>query len=721
MSEIPFGYRSGEDDVALQRQWPNARALSSMADAADSFLGRAGFDRAPWLAVSLAAGIATWFALPSAVYWTGAILVAAASAALALVALRRGETRQDLLLALMSMSIMFAAGVSVVWTRSEVVGSPAIAYPTVQPITARVLNREEQPARDRIRLTLAMRDGLGIARKVRLNITPDQDATGIAKGAVIAVRARLLPPASPMLPGSYDFARDAWFSGLAATGSIIGPIRVKEPADSEASSLAKLRDDLSRHVRSKVEGGAGAVAAAFASGDRGAISDTDAVAMRDSGLTHLLSISGLHVSAVVAATYILAMRILALWQYLALRIRLPIAAALLAAMAGVFYTLLTGAEVPTIRSCIGAILVLGALMLGRQALSMRMVAVAAIAILLLWPESIVGPSFQLSFAAVIAIIALHNSKPVSDFVRRGRERGTMRIGRNLLLLFVTGVVIELALMPIVLHHFHRAGVYGAVANLVAIPLVTVIAMPAIALALLLDLFGLGEPAWWLAEKSLDALLAIAHFTASQPGAVTIVPNTGAAAAILFTAGALWLALWRGRVRLWGLLPAAVAGFSVLSAASPDLLVSGDGRQVAIVGAEKRLYSLRSSTDSYAADNLQQMAGTSADILPLEDHEASTCNANFCSTVIKNGKTGYGLLIAKNADPIGDDILSRSCATADIVISERVLGPSCNPRWLKLDRYMLDATGGLAIYLEDRRIVSVAQEQGAHGWWRKAPD
>nr|WP_232366559.1 ComEC/Rec2 family competence protein [Alteripontixanthobacter muriae] len=525
-----------------------------MADRADRFLATAGFDRAPWLAVSLAAGIAAWFALPSAPYWIVAILVAAALATGALRALRLRDDMQDLLVAVAAMAIMFAAGVGVVWTRSEIVGAPAVAYPMVQPITARVLDREEQPARDRIRLTLAMRDGLGMPRKVRVNITPEQDAEGIDKGAVIAMRTRLLPPASPMLPGAYDFARDAWFSGLAATGSVIGPIRILEPAVPDVSSLAALREKLSAHVRRKVDGGAGTIAAAFASGDRGAISDAKAEALRDSGLTHLLSISGLHVSAVVAAAYFLALRILALWQGLALRIRLPIAAALLAASAGIFYTLLTGAEVPTVRSCIGAVLVLGALMLGRQALSMRMVAVAAIAILLIWPESVVGPSYQMSFAAVVAIVALHDSNLVKAFGKRNQENGIRRIGRNLLLLFLTGLVIELALMPIVLNHFHRAGIYGAVANLVAIPLVTMISMPLIALALALDLFDLGAPAWWLVGGSLDALLAIAHFTAARPGSVTLVPSTGSGAVINFAAGMLWLALWQGRIRFWGCCP-----------------------------------------------------------------------------------------------------------------------------------------------------------------------
>src|SRR5690606_1183062 len=201
------------------------------------------------------------------------------------------------------------------------------------------------------------------------------DDPALAEGALVRFAARLMPPAPPMLPGGYDFARTAWFAGLAATGGTTGEIDVLEPGEG-GSSIASLQRRLSQHVRARLGGSPGAIAAAFASGDRGAIGPADEAAMRDAGLTHLLSISGLHVSAVVAAGYLLAIRLLALWPWLALRVRLPLVAAAIAALAGVGYTLLTGAQVPTVRSCIGALLVLGALALGREPLSMRMVAVA---------------------------------------------------------------------------------------------------------------------------------------------------------------------------------------------------------------------------------------------------------------------------------------------------------------------------------------------------------
>ncbi len=621
MGEGPEGGDAPGD--LRSRPWQSARGLSSIAgrltilgNGAEAFLARAGFDRAPWLAVVFALGILTWFALPLPWHWVAAMAGGAATGAGAWLLWPAGgaadETRANLRLAVAVCGLVFAFGVGTVWARSAIVGAEPIARPAVMLIEGRVLAREDQPADGRLRLTLAMREAeTGVARKVRVNVPlealgEDGVPPGLAEGALVRLRARLMPPAHPMLPGAYDFARAAWFQGLAATGTMVGTLTVVEPAP-EGDGLAGLQRALSEHVRAKVPGSPGAIAAAFASGDRGGIAESDEAAMRNSGLTHLLSISGLHVSAVIAAAYFVALRVLALWPALALRVRLPVVAAGTGALVGIGYTLLTGAEVPTVRSCVAALLVLGALALGREALSLRMVAIAAGFVLLLWPESAIGPSFQMSFAAVLAIIALANSAPVQAFLAPREEAWWARIGRRTIMLFVTGVVIELALIPIVLFHFHRAGIYGALANVVAIPLVTFIAMPLIALGLVADLVGAGAPVWWLVERALALLLAIAHFTASQSGAVRLMPQISGFSVALFAMGGLWLALWRGRVRLAGLVPVAAASGLAALTPIPDVLVAADGQQVGITmpgpDGEPRLLSLRDSRSSYTRDNL----------------------------------------------------------------------------------------------------------------------
>lgn len=741
---IPMGEDPGSPDAApgagearRPRPWQSARGLSSipegterLGDAAERFLADAGFERAPWLAVVFAGGIITWFVLPHPWQWLAAMAggVGAALAALALwpPGSAADETRANLRLAVVVCSLVFAFGVGTVWARSAIVGAPPIARPAVVLIEGRILGREDQPAEERLRLTLAMRDAEeGIARKVRVNVPLETFGkngvpAGLAEGAVVRLRARLMPPASPMLPGSYDFARAAWFQGLSATGTMVGGLTVITPAP-EGEGLARWQRALSAHVRAAVPGSPGAIAAAFASGDRGGIAEADEAAMRDSGLTHLLSISGLHVSAVIAAAYFAVLRLLALWPALALRVRLPIVAAAGGALVGIAYTLLTGAEVPTVRSCVAALLVLGALVLGREALSLRMVAVAAGFVLLLWPESAIGPSFQMSFAAVLAIVALSNSAPVKAFLAHREEPWWMHIGRRTVMLFVTGVVIELALMPIVLFHFHRAGMYGSLANVVAIPLVTFAAMPLIALALVFDLVGLGWPFWWAVEQALSLLLGIAHLTASQAGAVRLMPQISGLAVALFAAGGLWLGLWHGRVRLAGLVPVAAASVMVALTPVPDILVAGDGQQLGITmrGADgaMRLVSLRDSRSEYTRDNLMELAGVGAEPVPIAQWPEARCSSAFCSLTIERGGRAWVLLLGRGRERVEERALAAACAEADIVVSERFLPRSCRPRWLKADRRFLEQSGGIAINLSDERITTVAQGQGEHGWWR----
>jgi competence protein ComEC len=716
---VPLGEQTG-DAAPQQPPWRMAVDLSSIADRAEGFLARAGFDRGPWLAIAFAGGIAAWFVLGAAWQWVaalaGGLLLGTGAAAL----WKERPERTHLLRAALAVGLLFAAGLSVVWARSELVGAEPIARPVVATLDARVLERIEQPAEDRVRLVLAARDPeTGMPAKVRVNLPLERDRAEFSEGARVRLSTRLMPPAPPMLPGSYDFARAAWFEGLAATGAVFGDVELVEPPP-ERFGLREVQRRLSAHVRAQLGGSPGEIAAALASGDRGAIDPADEDAMRDAGLTHLLSISGLHVSAVIAAAYFLAIKLLAAWPWLALRVRLPLVAAAVAAGAGIAYTLLTGAEVPTVRSCVGALLVLGALALGREPLSMRMVAVAAIAVLLLWPESLVGPSFQMSFAAVIAIVALHGCAPVRDFLAAREEGWTNWLARRLVMLLATGLLIEAALMPIVLFHFHRAGLYGAFANVIAIPLTTFVSMPLIALALLLDGVGLGAPVWWLAGKSLELLLALAHFTAGQPGAVKLLPQMTGWTFALFVAGGLWLALWRGRARLVALVPLAAASALLLTTPVPDVLISGDGKHVGIAGEGDRLLVLRDTRSEFTRDNLAELAGVEGEPVPLAEWPGARCSREACAlTLTRNGRDWH-LLMTRSRNYLEIEALNAACAASDIVVSDRRLPRTCVPRWLKADRGMLRESGGLAIVLEDRSITAVAESQGDHGWWRGSP-
>ncbi|MFM7349033.1 MAG: DUF4131 domain-containing protein, partial [Erythrobacter sp.] len=244
-------------------------------DAAERFLGEAGFERAPWLAVVFVAGILAWFALPGPWQWCGAIAggvgLALAARALWPPGSAADEARGTLRLAMVACGLVFAFGIAVIWARSAMIGAEPIAAPTVVLIDGKVLAREDQPAEGRLRLTLTVREAeTGAARKVRVNVPLEALGErgipeGLGEGAVVRMRVRLMPPAHPMFPGSYDFARAAWFEGLAATGTLVGKLTLVRPAP-ERGGLGSLQRAVARHVRAAVPGAQGAIAAAFASG-----------------------------------------------------------------------------------------------------------------------------------------------------------------------------------------------------------------------------------------------------------------------------------------------------------------------------------------------------------------------------------------------------------------------------------------------------------------------
>ncbi|MCB2049370.1 MAG: ComEC/Rec2 family competence protein [Novosphingobium sp.] len=710
---------SGSGAALQHGYWRRPSALSRVLAICEHFLANAGFDRTPWLAVAFAAGIGAWFALPDPWLWS-AVAAACLAVVLAALAATTGDGSYPYLRqSLIFVPLAIAAGLGTVWAKSELVGQAPVEHPTVGWFEGRIVERTEQPAEERTRLTLVTRlAGSEEPVKIRINVPEKADSPQFATGAVLRLKARLMPPAPPMLPGGYNFARTAWFTGLAATGTAISPVELRKAAPSRFG-LESVRLALSRHVRSRLDGSSGAIAATLASGDRGAIADNDAQAMRDSGLAHLLSISGLHVSALIGVAYLLALRLLSLWPWLALRVRLPLLAAGVGAGAGIFYTLLTGAEVPTVRSCIGALLVLAALAMGREALSLRMLAIAAFLVLLLWPESLVGPSFQMSFSAVIAIVALSQSEWVRRWLAPRQEDWGQRALRHVAMLLLTGAVIEIVLMPIALYHFHRAGAYGALANVVAIPLTTLVIMPLIALALTLDLIGAGAPVWWLADQALGSLISLAHIVSAQPGAVTLLPAMGLGSFLLFAAGGLWLALWHHRIRFAGLIPAAIGTFQLATLSPPDLLISGDGRHLGIVEPDPHsLYMLRDSKSDFVRENLGESAGMSGETIPLADWRQATCNSDFCVVTLKREGIAWLLLVARGRDMVPERALAAACERVDIVVADRWLPASCQPRWFKADRAYLSRSGGMTIDLGDHKVRTVAQGQGKHGWWRQ---
>jgi len=670
-----------------------------------------------WIPVGVGAGIIIW-----ELYWSLALwpLLIGGAAILALsFAFTRGSYLRAIIIALV---VSILAGYGLITFKSALVADVALERPWYGEFYARVEQVEHLAARDRHRLLLATDRHAGLPETIRINLSPDQYRPEFRAGAIIRTKARLMPPAGPALPGGYDFSRRAWFAGLGASGSAIGEVTLHKPS-ARTPMLQELRQDLSRHVRGRLSPSEGSIAAALATGDTGAISQDDAAAMRESGMAHLLSISGLHVTAIVGGVFLFVSRLLALSPWFALRYSVPLISASVAAVAALGYTLLTGAEVPTIRSCVAALLILLALAMGREVLSLRMVASGALFVMLFWPETIAGPSFQLSFAAVTTIIVLHERPMMKRLISAQGDGAAKRIGRGAVSLLATGLAIEIVLAPIALFHFHKTGIYGALANMAAIPLTTFVIMPFEFLALLFDLAGLGAPFWWVVEQGLHLILAIAHLVSDLPGAVTMRPSVPLAGYGALIIGALWFAIFTQPIRYAGLVPVAAGTFLLVVAPRPDVMITRDGKHLAIVSPDKEgqaagISLLRSRAGDYVRDNLRETAGIMAEPGAIEDYPGARCSADSCVIEIAGAARNWRILATRTPYFIPAMELAAACRRVDIVVSDRRLPYSCKPSWIRLDRRQLEQTGGVSIFLNEARIDTVQSGIWAAPWYTK---
>jgi competence protein ComEC len=490
-----------------------------------------------WLPVAFGAGIGVYFSLDSEPpAWLGAGGFAFAVLFGCLYRRRAGP-----LLAAIALGAL-AAGFAAAQARSALVAAPVIEKrlgPLV--LSGRILKLELRGSRIRVTLShLSIPDLTPEATPAKARITASRDLTGLRPGDWLRLRAVLRPPPEPAAPGAFDFARQAYFQGLGGVGFALGKPRRIDPIDGTVPSAGDpwrlwwsgLRHDIARRVLAVLPGQAGAVAAALMTGERGAIPEHVMQNMRDSGLAHLLAISGLHVGLVAGLLFFGLRAILALVPSLALRHPIKKWAAAAATLGAFAYLFLVGATVPTQRAFLMTALVLLAVVLDRTAASLRLVAWAAFAVLLVAPESLLSASFQMSFAAVTALVAGYELLRE----RRGRIFAERTIATRITLyvaaVALTSVIATAATAPFAVYHFNRIAWFGLAANLVAVPLTALWIMPWAIGAFLLLPFGLEALALKPMGWGIDGLLTVAAEVAGWPGAISVIPAMPAAGLVL---------------------------------------------------------------------------------------------------------------------------------------------------------------------------------------------
>lgn len=660
--------------------------------------------QALWLPVAMGAGILLYFSLRSEpdarLIWLAPGLIIAA-----LLVARRWPFCGWLCALVAAGSFGFAV---TLWHAQR---APPPLSPPPRALVIQGIVQNVQALPQGLRVTLAEArlgpEAPRLARSLRIRLRNDDPARP-APGDLLSVRALIRAPAAPAYPGAWDFQRAAFFSGQGGVGFAIGAAEVT-PGAGEAPLLAGLRTALETRVMAALPGSAGAISAALLTGSQSAIPTADLNAMRDSGLAHLLSVSGLHIAIVMSVSFWVTRLLLALYRPVALRVPGKLMAGCGALLAGGFYMLLTGAQVPMQRSFAMACLVTLAILAGRKAISLRGLAWAAAVVMIFDPASLLGPSFQMSFAAVLALIAGWEAVQPRLAGLRGQRGWAWRIGFAVLGLMMTSVLAGAATAPFGLAHFGRLQWYGVAANAIAVPLTSFIVMPAGMLAAMLMPLGLEAPALWVMGLGVEGVLWVARIVAAWPGATQAAMPIPAWGLMVFAFGLCWLCLWRSWWRALGVLPMILGLSSAAFVQPPHILISGDARLIAISAADTLFLQRQSGASSLTRDAWLRLYGqTAAQALPAEGSTAEgklRCSAEGC--VVDEGP---GAFLVRRGNIVAQ------CGAVAVIISAEPIRQRCRQSIL-IDRFSVWRNGPHAVWLSPTgvQVISDRAWRGVRPW------
>ena len=482
-------------------------------------------------------------------------------------------------------------------------------------------------------------------------------------GDAVSIYGLLNPPPAPASPASYDFGRMAWFESLGGVLFGLGDTReahlgVPTWRVRMEMWINAVRFNMAERLVARLGPQRGGIAAAMVTGHETWIGEDDLQAMRDSGLAHILSISGLHMAVVGGFSFFLVRLLVALWPWLALRVSGKKVAAVGGLLAVGAYLVISGAPPPAERAAVTASIAFIAILLDRRAISMRALAAAAFVVLLLRPESVIAPGFQMSFAATAALVALAEIWP-----RRIKEINTpwpiaaiQRAGSWALAAVAASLVAGMATGPFVMHHFNRTSMYGLVANMASAPLADLIMLPSLALGALLEPVGLGAPFLWLAGQGVGFMLAIGHWAADLPGAVHTMPSAPAMALPVAFSGILFMCLWRGWLRVLG-LPLACAVLLWPRPQVPDIWIGDAATNAAVVrGHEAEVFR---KVRAFASTMWAQRWDLDVTERPKEGWK---CGRTYCRA--DEGRMPVALWWGRAVPD--EKVMSAMCASAEVV-------------------------------------------------------
>lgn len=605
---------------------------------------------------------------------------------------------------------LLTAGFCLAGFRAHDIAAPVLSWRYYGPVEGRVVGLDRS-ASDAVRVTL---DRV-VMRNMRSGSTPDRvrislhgAAANLQPGQRIMTTGHLSPPQGPAEPGGFDFRRYAWFKGLGAVGYTRNPVMTVAPPAGGLAGLRvfSVRMATSARIQQILSGDIGGFAAAVTTGDRSGFGQDALRALRASNLAHLLAISGLHMGLLAGFVFAVLRIALVLIPSVGLRIPVKKIAAVGALIAAAGYLMLSGGNVATERAFVMVAVVLCAVLVDRRAFSLRAVAMAALVVLTLRPEALMGPGFQMSFAATTALVAVFGA--LRDY--------EINLGpawlKPVLAVVISSAVAGAATAPIGAAHFNTLSQYGLIANLLSVPLMGVLVIPAAVIAVFLAPFGLEFIGLEVMGWGLRWILGVAHWVASIDGAQRHVASPGPWVLPVLAMGMLWLMLWRGRVRLVGLLPVMVAFSLWVGIERPTVLISDTGGLVGVLTDSGRALSKPKGNGFVARvwlENDGDAVGQSQAALRWPESDALKTKAK-----VRIITTSFRKIIHLTGKRAAAQF--QKCQAGQLVISsvELALRGPCEV----YDPKRLRQTGSLAI--QDGKIITAKSLSGQRLWNTRPP-
>ena len=622
-----------------------------------------------------------------------------------------------------------AAGFVSQGARTWRVAAPIVARPMTMEITGFVeqVDLRRSGARFTLRLTSAQNlDNAAMPFRVRLttNRAPDFEA-----GAHIALKARLMPPARAALPGGYDFARDAYFMRIGAVGNALGRIERLEPPEPAPLTLRlsamidRFRNALVQRVTEKMPGDVGAIAAAMVAGKRDHLSREARELIREAGIFHIITIAGVQMTLVAGIFFIGLRRLLAMSQTLALNYPIKKWAAVLAILGAIAYDVFTGSRVGAERALVMTIIMLLAAVFDRPSVSMRNLALAVVFVVAVEPEALMGASFQLSFAAVAALVAVWEARLAAQARARNTPLGDLRPGRagqwmawvsearwhGLGAVLFATLCATSATASFMAADFHELSPYVLIGNPLTLMIIEFFAVPAALAGSLLYPLGLDGPVWLWLGLGIDIILAAARMLASMPAATVHLREFAPWALPFLSLAVLLATIWRTNLfRLTALPFLAVGLIGATHGPRWDVAIQPTGESAAVRDAKGELVTI----GRFSGFTSEQWLRADADGREPRAARSGLCDKLGCTARQPDG--GALALVSDYAALIED------CGRAKIVVTSLYAPWGCKAP-LVIDRRKLEEAGAITLRFEgDRTIMQTARATGEDRPWSPAP-